>query len=301
MTTIKTNEKISFAEFIKNHNGYKGWPIAVAEANKEVVAEYNKYIAKKSVVIPLAQPVQLPFWPDTARGVPNGFLRSALFGAVRRGKRASIQAEEIPCLTNISILFTGSRLDQADLDVWEQCLHIARQSGPLGGRVDFSGHSFLKAIGRDTGKSQHLWLDNVLHRLMTSVIEIKDGNRSYAGQLIHHWAKDEITRHHAIQINPAIAKLYSKDGWTAVQWEQRMALSKQPLAQWLHGFYLTHANPYPYKIETIHKLCGSENKQMSGFKRELIKELERICAITGWEYQIDKGLVSIKKNQTKVI
>ena len=29
------------------------------------------------------------------------------------------------------------------------------------------------------------------------------------------------------------------------------------LAQWLHGFYASHAKPFPIKIETLHRLCGS--------------------------------------------
>jgi hypothetical protein len=31
--------------------------------------------------------MQLPFWPESTRGVPNGVLRSALFGAIKKGAR----------------------------------------------------------------------------------------------------------------------------------------------------------------------------------------------------------------------
>ena len=34
--------------------------------------------------------VQLPLWPEPVRAVPNGFLRSALFGAIAKGKRRYI-------------------------------------------------------------------------------------------------------------------------------------------------------------------------------------------------------------------
>ena len=34
--------------------------------------------------------VQLPLWPEPVRAVPNSFLRSALFGAIARGKRRYI-------------------------------------------------------------------------------------------------------------------------------------------------------------------------------------------------------------------
>jgi hypothetical protein len=35
--------------------------------------------------------VQIPIWPDVVRGIPNGFLRSALFGAVMPGPRRYIE------------------------------------------------------------------------------------------------------------------------------------------------------------------------------------------------------------------
>jgi len=66
--------------------------------------------------------------------------------------------------TPISVVFTGPRLDQADLDVWEQCIHIARTSA-LGNTIQFSAHGFLKAIGRNTGLSQHEWLKGAFARL----------------------------------------------------------------------------------------------------------------------------------------
>ncbi len=38
----------------------------------------------------LLEQVHLPLWPDDQRAVPNGILRSALFGAIRPGKRRYI-------------------------------------------------------------------------------------------------------------------------------------------------------------------------------------------------------------------
>ena len=130
---------------------------------------------------------------------------------------------------------------------------------------------------------------------MTSLVEVQDGKRAYAGQLIHDWYRDEETGQHVIKLNPQIAKLYGSDGWTAIEKQERQALKGQPLAQWLHGFYSTHASPYPYKIETLHKLCGSEDGEIKGFTRNLKKALDSVCAISGWSYELDQGLVHMKK------
>src|SRR3990167_8346897 len=86
---------------------------------------------------------QLLLWPEEMRGVPNGVLRSALFGAIKRGKRRYIEREPIASLGGIAILYTGPRLDQSDLDVWEGALHLARLA-KLGDRIDFTEKGFLR-------------------------------------------------------------------------------------------------------------------------------------------------------------
>lgn len=238
---------------------------------------------------------QLPLWPDLVRGVPNPVLRSALFGAVKRGKRAFQDAVKKASVDGVVVVHTGPQLDQADLDVWEQCLHLAR-SGGLGVEIRFTGNGFLKAIGRDTGKSQHVWLKGSLRRLMTSLVELEDGKKAYAGQLIHEWARDEETGHHFVKLHPKIAAMYGKDGWSQVEWEQRRALKRQPLAQWLHGFYTTHAKPFAYKVETLHQLCGSEAKHMHHFRAELREALVKMGEATGWDCAIDAAdLVNVDK------
>ncbi|MFA7174924.1 MAG: plasmid replication initiator TrfA [Kiritimatiellia bacterium] len=242
-----------------------------------------------------AKVVQLPLWANETRGVPNAVLRSALFGAIKRGRRAFMQRVAKASVDGLTVLQTGPQLDQSDLDVWEQCMHLAKDQG-LGTRIEFTAHSFLKSIDRTTGKSQHEWLKGAFARLASSVVEIKDGKRAYFGAMIHHGTRDDDSGRYVIEINPAIAKLYGSDGWTAVEREQRLALKKQPLAQWLHGFYSTHASPYAFKIETLHKLCGSETSELRSFTQTLKKSLAAVCAETGWTWNIDEsGLVHVKK------
>jgi hypothetical protein len=140
------------------------------------------------------------------------------------------------------------------------------------------------------------WLKKTFLRLASTVVEIKDGKRAYFGPLIHHGTRDDETGHYVIEINPAIAALYDKDGWTAEEWAQRMALKKMPLAQWLHGFYSTHRHPYPYKVETLHRLCGSEAAQLFHFRAELREALEKLARVTCWSCDLDgDDLVQIER------
>lgn len=239
--------------------------------------------------------LQLPLWPEAVRGLPNAVLRSALFGAIRRGRRAYMQRQPLASVDGVAVLFTGPRLDQADLDVWEHCLHLARQQD-LGAKVQFTAHAFLQAIARSTGGKDIEWLKGAFARLSSSVVEIKDGSRAYFGPMLYGGARDDQTGAYVIEINPRIVTLYGHDGWSQVEWAERVMLKGQPLAQWLHGFYSTHAKPYPYRIETIHKLCGSESKSMYDFKKVLRKALDHLIEIPGWSGQIDaEGLLHIDK------
>jgi hypothetical protein len=199
----------------------------------------------------------------------------------------------------IKIIHTGPQLDQADLDVWEQALQLARTGG-LGCRIQFTASQFLKSIGRDNGKSQHEWLKGAFARLAASVVEIKDGHRAYFGAILSHGGRDDHTGRYVIEMNPKLIELYGLDGWSSVEFDQRMALKKRPLAQWLHGYYSSHAKPYPIKVETLHRLCGSQNASTKGFKQDLKSALEKLAEVTCWTWEIDASdLVHVSKVPTE--
>ena len=240
----------------------------------------------------------LPPWPSAVRGVPNSLLRSALFGAIKRGKRAYQDRIKKASVEGVTVIHAGPQLDQADLDVWQHCLHLARTDG-LGTRIQFTAGGFLKAIDRSTGKSQHEWLKGAFARLSSSVVEVADGKRAYFGPMLIGGARDDETGQYVIEMNPKIASLFGTDGWTGVEIEVRRALKKQPLAQWLHQFYSSHARPFGFKVETIHKLCGSDNKQLAGFRRELSEALKKLSEATKWTCEIDgNDVVNVAKTPT---
>lgn len=284
MAEAKSSKKRTFEE-----------NLALAKARgKSGPVELPAAIMQTLSLTPLAQ---LPLWPDAVRGVPNSVLRSALFGAIQRGRRAYQQRMKKASIDGVTVIHTGPTLDQADLDVWEQALHLARIGG-LGTRIQFSAGSFLKAIGRSSGGKDIEWLKGAFARLASSVIEIQDGKRAYFGPMLHNGVRDEETGHYAIEMNPAIVALFGTDGWSSVEFEERRALKKQPLAQWLHGFYSTHARPFAFKVATLHQLCGSENEQLAGYRRDLNEALAKLASVTGWACEIDeRDLVQIIKKK----
>lgn len=247
------------------------------------LAALEKSIKQKAKRPQTAKVVQLPFWPEPTRGVPSSALRGALFAAIQGKDRQYLKGELLAVQQGVEIRFTGMQLDQSDLDVWEQALHLARHY-PLGTHCNFTAHAFLKALGRKTGKKDHEWLKDVFRRLMGCGIEVTHGRFTYGGSLLE-FVRDEVTGRYVVHFNPTLSNLYDA-GWTAIEWQQRQTLRRKPLALWLHGYYATHAEPYPVKVETLKKLSGSRTKEVWKFKQNLktaLDEVKAIGAINGYE------------------
>lgn len=243
--------------------------------------------------------VRLPLWPEAVRAVPNGFLRSALFGAIRKGRRRYIKGEQLAAVDGIEIRYTGERLDQGDLDVWESVLHAVRLQ-ELGSRCRLTSYALLKLMGlTDTGKNRAT-LHERITRLVACAVELKQGRYVYIGGLIRFAAKDEETQEWVIELDEKLRPLFAIDQFTQVEWAVRHELGGHQLAQWLHGFYASHAQPFPLKVETLHKLCGSETERMDHFREKLRKALDAVaeaCAAHGeaFSYEIRGDLVYVEK------
>lgn len=290
-----------------------GSPGKASPAPAEIDAEFESYrhflspeLQKK--VRALAENPPLPVWHEEARGIPNLCLRSALFGVIQRGRRKAVKGELVAAVKGLDIRYTGWRLDQGDFDVLVHALHLAsRQQGKASsGHVQFTAKGFLREIGRKSGKSGRDWLKDSLRRLTASAVEIKAEFRqgggtesyTYAGSLIDEFYYNARDRTYFLKMNPKLGSLFDS-GWTMLQWQQRMLL-KTDLAKWLHGFYASHAVPYPMKVATLKHLCGSECNRLSDYRgklRSALGELIECEVLESWEIdRQDKVHVQKKKN-----
>lgn len=246
-----------------------------------------------------AKVVQLPLWPEPVRAVPNGFLRSALFGAIRKGRRRYLKAEQLAALDGIEIHYTGERLDQGDLDVYESVLHAVRFQ-ELGSQCRVTSYALLKLMGKsDTGKNRAT-LQTRIERLRANAIRMKQGRYSFIGGLVDEAYKDEETQEWVIVLNPKLLALYGADQFTQIEWAVRHALDGHQLAQWLHGFYASHAKPFPMRMETLLKLAGSENDSPRSAQQKLRKALDAVAEASaahgeGFSYEIRGDLVHVEK------
>ncbi len=249
----------------------------------------------RPVDFPKEKIAKLPVWPDAVRGVSNAILRGAIFGVSQRRKTHRTRTV-IAALDGYEIRFKGETLNQTDLDLWDMLLHIARLQ-PLGTEVEFTANSLLKELDRGTGKSQHEQLKEELSRLIGGVVEItwtKD-KKSFAGALVSSYFRDDETGRYVVKFNPDMAKLYGF-GHTLINWAERQALGNNSLAKWLHGFYASHAKPFPYKVETLYELCGSSVERLGDFRkllRSALDNLVKVGAIKSWSIDQKTDLVEV--------
>ena len=259
----------------------------VAEAKTSKKADPNRQL-------------KLELWPEEVRGVPNAILRGALFGV---GQERTVHKKRtlVAAVEGYEIRFKGETFNQTDLDVLEGMLHLAMPH-PLGKRVEFTVHSFLKALGRGTSGKHHEEFKEQVMRLVTGGIEITDTKArvTFMGTLVSKAFREEDSGRYVVIFDKDMLNLYEA-GYSHIDWSQRMALGKSTLAKWLHGFYATHAKPYPYKVETLHNLCGSADKSLRSFRQKLKKALdELVCvrAIDSWIIDQD-DLVTVQRTPSR--
>jgi hypothetical protein len=270
----------------------------MTESKKHLAEALEKLTSKRPTRAAAKKPapqMSLDLWPDAVRGVPNAVLRGALFSVSQR--RGWADRELLASVDGIDIRFKGQRFNQTDLDLWEMLVHLARQQ-PLGNRVDFTANALLKALGRATGKTQHTQLHDEIVRLRAGTSEITwtKEKKTFVGGMIAQAFRDDDTGRYIVVLDPKMLTLY-ETGYSQVDWGQRQALGNNNLSKWLHGFYSSHADPFPYKVQTLKDLCGSTSKDLRDFRRMLKKalgDLITVGSITSWSIS-EKDLVSIEK------
>lgn len=241
---------------------------------------------------------QLPMWPEPMRGGPNTLLRSALFAAIHSSKRKQIGRKTsndkepvgimIAAQDGIEITYAGTQLNQYDADVFFEAAHRARKE-LLETECTFKGAEFLKAIGRTRNNLNYEDLDESFRRLRRGELVVKwtINGRQYVftGSLIASYVRETTTKLYRLSFAKEVGKLFAAASWTQLEWEQRKALKGKPLAQWLHSYFSTHAQPYPVSVGYLHEKSGSQTTLLKHFKTELKNAFKSLHDIIGWEFE----------------
>lgn len=256
---------------------------AAKEAKPELEAPPAPLVEKKGEVIPF------PVFPDSSRAVVNILARSSLFSAIQGKDRQLVWNKKIAGDGGNEMLWSGQELNQDDHDTLLQLVKMASHQ-PFGTYVTVPAHAILTGLERGTGGRQHKQLAGEIDRMTKGSVEIDTPKIRYIGHLIDDAAQDKTKRYWVYRINPLLAACYARDAYTLMDWGGRKTLQGKDLARWLQAYFVTHAEPYPVKVETLWRLSGSKAKNLFHFRLRLRKALDDLKGngdISAWE--IDAG------------
>ena len=248
-----------------------------------------------------ARPKYLPEWPDGQRVLPNEILRSALFTCRNRKQpRKFMKDEEIAVIGDGQVIYRGEELRQDDELVWMHLMHLVKKL-PLGECVEFTPYAFLKALGWPIKGQNYERLRISLSRMQATALRIQSKRLqcfvsiSLILKFLSRNDRNENLSRWQVWVGKEMRVLFDEEFLTKMAWETRRSLP-DGITSKLFGYWASHRKPFPVKIETLAKLCGS-GMAAKHFKAELKLALEHLRGIGFLEtWEITDDLVVITRS-----
>lgn len=305
--------------------------------NPELLKDYQEDIARTTEKLseilqkrkecqhdkaPKTPPDKVPWWwgdelnrPDEkceVRGTPNVFLRSALF-SIDKDDQSVLAAKEIRCASPYSMRYTGNRLHQSDLDLWQTILHFAR-GHCFDDELIMTRNDIFEILNRSRSGKAIAHIEARLEILASCKLEIwdiKSGEYLFNGALLQSFKriKNKQSVKYHIVVGDIMRELFRYDRFTHVNWQVRDGLNGKFLAQWIHGYISTHAKVFPHSFQYYKLLSGSLAKDVWRFKATLLNALDELLDINE-KYKISFGYdlktirepkITRRRQSTKVI
>ncbi|MCY0853427.1 plasmid replication initiator TrfA [Cupriavidus sp. D39] len=278
-------------------------------ATEKLLASAMERRSKGIVNAPV--PLELPFWIEDKRGMPNAIARGALFTATKDDNREYYKGTKVATLANVDIVYKGEELRQDDMSVLLTVFHLARQR-PLSKDepVEFTAYAFLKEVGWTINGQEYKHLQECFDRLSANSVKVlADGGKAgYAGSLIRSFEwRDSAGKSLSkwrVWLEPKIAGLFTQDSFTLMEWSERKKIGQRsPLALWLHSFLSTHREPLALSVSKYRELCGAKEKSLPGFRLRLKAALQKLVLsgfLAGFEIKNDLVYVSRSLNRERL-
>lgn len=265
--------------------------LRIQERAKQHAQKQEKLISK-----PVSGSPDLPHWPATAMPAPNCFLRTSLFGVFPERARKFVHNEAVSAPAGIEIRFTGEQLNQDDLDFFIRLVQLTR----LSEKKSISEYALLRLQEITDSKSNRTATRLKIDRLAKATIQIDFEGGHFVGSLLSEAFREKNIKKWFLTLNPTIVCLFSPSTFSLLDWGIREELRGKQLALWLFGFFFSHREPFPVKIETIRRLCGSSS-EIPRFRQSLRTALEQVaiaCKKHGqkFSFSISGDLVSVRRS-----
>ena len=277
-----------------------------AEANQraEAIAKRDQQSAKREAQLkadielfesPLDK--RFPLLDGSNYPLPNSIARSALFAAVKEANREMLREHPIQSLQNYQIKYTGDQLNQSDLDVF-MALLCEQVEAPFGDRIFFTAYSLLKRMNWSANSDGYKRLVDSIKRLQRAQIEIsylrgEEGRHPvrYVGSFVANFVErdDRALKGETgelgksqwmVQLDPRLTHLFVNEEVTLGLWYLRKKIDgRQPLAQYLLNFLITHKKPVPMTFRQLKALSASAERNETNFVYRVEKALTKLIEL----------------------
>lgn len=205
---------------------------------------------------------------------------------------------EIAVIGDGQVIYRGEEVRQDDELVWMHLMHLIKKV-PLGECVEFTPYSFIKALGWPIKGQNYERLRTCLSRMQATALRIQSKRlHSFISiSLVQKFmSKNDLNENLSrwqVWVGKEMQLLFDEEFLTRVAWETRRSLP-DGITSKLFGYWASHRKPYPVKVETLLKLCGS-GMSAKHFKAELKKALDhlrRVGFLETWEFKNDLVVVT---------
>lgn len=254
--------------------------------------EQRKKASEEAELLGRTMQQLLPDIFEDKRAIPNCFLRGALFGMVRKGRRALVKDEPIFTMSQYEVAFSGEHLDQNDLEVWDTLMYLAKER-KVDNELRITLYDLCQQMRLSYNQERSKKLVERALRLKFGMVSIKIDSKMFAGSLINNVYIDTAGDGKlVIEYNKKLTPLFIDGDYTLISADIRHLLGDNQLARWLYNFYESHREPIPFAIDFIQKLCRSENS-LKDFKYKIKMALQEVKKAhlsvnhkSKWDYEI---------------
>jgi hypothetical protein len=278
------------------------------KAKQQILTKEKRQKAEEEAkLLGTAMQQLLPEIFEDKRAIPNCFLRGALFGMVRKGRRALVENQPIFTMSQYEVSFSGSEMDQNDLEIWDTLMYLAKNRN-IDSELRITLYDLCQQMRLSPTQKTYERLVARVQRLQFGQVKITKDKKQFGGSLINNYYIDtDGDGKLVIEYNKKLTPLFVDGDYTLISADIRHLLGDNQLARWLYNFYESHNQPIPFAINFIQKLCRSESEPKE-FKRllknaaELVKKAHLAVNLKSkWDYEISKNnyLMVYPKGKTK--
>ncbi|MEX3843173.1 plasmid replication initiator TrfA [Paraburkholderia sp. BR10882] len=245
------------------------------------------------------QDLVLPGIDDFMRAMSNHIARSSLFAPIAKGPRKFHVDTPLVTRRDAVMSYTGEQFDEPDADLTFQLIQEGHRF-PLGSPVTLNRAALLRALDRETGKSQYAWLHRRIKALTVGTLFIEartpDGSTKYrvgdtdAFHIVQSFRYNHAAESYTFTLDPRWAVLFSNREFALIDWNKRLRIRRgQDMAKAMQRLLATSSNQrQSYALDWLKEKMqyGSPMRKFRQALDAAMHELERVEIIAAWRMEL---------------